>query len=364
MGKDRGIFERPKASGLWWVRYADNFGRIHREKVGPKGLAKTVYQKRKTEVVEGKFFPENLRRRREMLFSDMVKLFLVDHSKPNKRSYRDDSYRAKRLLDSFGNKPLSEISMQDVERFKAKLAQEVSLATVNRYLTLLKTILTKAVQWEKTTDNPALKVRLFKENNQRVRFLDADEEVRLKTVFPPRHWPLVEFALNTGMRRGEMFNLRWRDIDFHNRVITIPQSKSGEMRYVPMNDTVVEILGNLPSRMKNEWVFPSLTGTTPTNGNNFTRRVFIPAVKKAEIENFRWHDLRHTFASRLVMKGNDLTTVRDLMGHKDIKMTLRYSHLSPAHKMTAVQTLVKPKNEGQTSTSTSTNQNKGAKHNA
>lgn len=87
MGKDRGIFERPRESGIWWVRYADNFGRIHREKVGPKGLAKATYQKRKTEVREGKFFPETLRRKREMLFKDMVKLYLEDHARPNKRSY-------------------------------------------------------------------------------------------------------------------------------------------------------------------------------------------------------------------------------------------------------------------------------------
>jgi site-specific recombinase XerD len=124
-----------------------------------------------------------------------------------------------------------------------------------------------------------------------------------------------------------------------------------------MNDRVIEILRALPSRLKSEWVFPSATGTTPIDGNNFTKRVFNPAVKKAEIENFQWHDLRHTFASRLVMKGNDLRTVQELMGHKKIEMTLRYSHLSPKHKMDAVQTLIKDKNEGQTSTSTDTEQN-------
>ncbi len=99
-------------------------------------------------------------------------------------------------------------------------------------------------------------------------------------------------------------------------------------------------------------------------GDNFTKRVFNPAMKKAGIENFRWHDLRHTFASRLVMKGNDLRTVQDLMGHKKIEITFRYSHLSPAHKMAAVQTLVKGKNECQTSTSTGTKQKQGVKQKA
>jgi site-specific recombinase XerD len=360
--KERGIFERPKDSGIWWVRYADNFGRIHREKVGPKGLAKTVYQKRKVEVKEGKFFPENLRRRREILFKDMVKLYLEDHARPNKRSYRDDCRRVKRLLDAFGEKALSEISTQDAARFKARLSQEVSPATVNRFLALLKTIFNKGIQWGKTKDNPARGVKLFKENGQRVRFLSEEEEDNLKTEFPPEYWPLVEFAIHTGTRQGEMFNLRWTDINFQTKIITIPipQSKSGEMKHIPMNDRVIEILRALPSRMKGEWVFPSSKETTPMNGNNFTKRVFIPAVKKAEIENFRWHDLRHTFASRLVMKGNDLRTVQELMGHKDIKMTLRYSHLSPAHKMKAVQTLIQPKKEGQTETGTDTVKKGGA----
>jgi len=357
--KERGIFERPKGSGIWWVRYADNFGRIHREKVGPKGLAKTVYQKRKTEIREDKFFPEKLKRKREMLFEDMAKLFLEDHSRPNKRTYQDDIYRVRRLIHAFRGKALSEISIQDIERFKGRLASEVSPATVNRHLTLLKTLFNKAVQWGKTEVNPAKGVKLFRENNQRVRFLSEDEEMKLEAVFPSKYWHLVEFAIHTGMRKGEMFNLRWTDINFQTSVITIPRSKSGEMRHIPMNDRVVEILRGLPSRMKSEWVFPSATWSTPMDGDNFTKRVFIPAVKKARIEDFRWHDLRHTFASRLVMKRNDLTTVRELMGHKDIKMTLRYSHLSPAHKMTAVQTLIQPKKEGQTEIGTDTAKKEG-----
>jgi len=364
MGKDRGIFERPRESGIWWVRYADNFGRIHREKVGPKGLAKATYQKRKTEVREGKFFPETLRRKREMLFKDMVKLYLEDHARPNKRSYLDDAYRAKRLRAVFGDKALSEITLQDIERFKGKLAQEVSPKTVDHHIGLLKTIYNKAIQWGKTEANPTKDAKLFRRNNQRVRFLSDEEEAKLKAVFDPRFWHFVELAIHTGMRRGEMFNLRWADTNFQTRIITIPRSKSGETRHIPMNDRTVEILRGLPSRMKSEWVFPSLTGATPMGGDNFSKRVFNPAVKKAGIENFRWHDLRHTFASRLVMKGNDLRTVQELMGHKDITMTLRYSHLSPAHKMAAVQTLIQGKNEVQTDTSTDTGKIEGVRHNA
>lgn len=363
MKRERGVFEKSRGSGVWWVRWCDQFGRLHREKVGPKGLAKDVYAKRKLEVREGKFFPENLKRKREMLFKAFVTIYLEDHARPNKRSHRDDSYRAKRLLDAFGDKALSEVSTQDVERFKAKLTLEVSHATVNRYLTLLKTILNKAVQWGKTKANPALGVKLFRENNHRVRFLDTDEETKLEAVFPPKYWPLVEFAIHTGMRRGEMFNLRWSDVNFQTSVITIPTSKGGEMRHIPMNDKVAEILRGLPSRMKGEWVFPSSTGTTPMDGNNFTKRVFNPALKKAEIADFHWHDLRHTFASRLVMKGNDLRTVQELMGHKKIEMTLRYSHLSPKHKMDAVQTLIQPQKEAQAETGNDAAKKEGVRQN-
>ena len=155
-------------------------------------------------------------------------------------------------------------------------------------------------------------------------------------------------------------------IEVENTTIIQPKPlnlKIAEPRRVRCSDRLIEILRGLPSRMKGEWVFPSSKEITPMSGNNFTKRVFIPAVKKAEIENFRWHDLRHTFASRLVMKGNDLRTVQELMGHKEIKMTLRYSHLSPAHKMRAVQTLIQPKKEGQTETDTDIAEKSGSEAN-
>jgi len=109
-----------------------------------------------------------------------------------------------------------------------------------------------------------------------------------------------------------------------------------------MNDTVRAILGGLSSRLRSPWVFPSDTGRTPLDAENFINRVFRPALESARIENFRWHDLRHTFASRLAMAGVDLNTIRELLGHKTLAMTLRYAHLSPAHQLDAVQRLNRP----------------------
>jgi site-specific recombinase XerD len=117
-----------------------------------------------------------------------------------------------------------------------------------------------------------------------------------------------------------------------------------------MNDRVVEILRSLPSRLKSAYVFPSETSESPLNANNFINRVWTPALKKAKLVNLHWHDLRHTFASRLVMAGVDLRTVQELMGHKTITMTLRYSYLSPTHQREAVQRLTKQPTATKTAT--------------
>jgi integrase len=181
-----------------------------------------------------------------------------------------------------------------------------------------------------------------KENNQRGRFLTDDEETELREALGVHDWPLVKVAMHTGLRRGEQFTLRWEHVDFANRIITVPRSKHGETRRVTMNDTVCEILRDRQRRVKSEYVFPSDTGESALDACNYMRRVFMPALEAAGIHDFHWHDLRHTFASRLVMAGVPLRTVQELMGHKTITMTLRYAHLSPAHQLEAVQRLNRP----------------------
>jgi integrase len=182
-------------------------------------------------------------------------------------------------------------------------------------------------------------VKFFKENNQRTRFLAEEEEANLRSAIGEDQWPVVEFALHTGLRRGEQFNIPWDDVDFANKIIRIRHSKNGESRHVPMNETVSEILRTRTSRLKSSWVFSSKTGQSPLDAKNYMNRVFVPALERAKINNFHWHDLRHTFASRLVMAGVDLKTVQEVLGHKTIAMTLRYSHLSPQHRLEALQRL-------------------------
>ncbi len=335
--KARGVFERPIGSGIWWVRYADENGREHREKVGPKRLATAVYQKRKNEIRERRFFPETIRRR-EALLSDVIDDYLK-RVKGQLRSYRDYERYGETWKTVLGGKTLAQIVPGDVERYLAKRQGTVKPATTNRELAFLKRVFNVAIADGKTERNPVCPVKLRKENNARVRFLTDEEEQRLREAIGEAEWPMVEVAMHTGLRQAEQFQLRWEHVDFTTGIITIPRSKHGETRRVPMNDTVRELLRTRTSRLKSEYVFPCGTGDTPIDACNYMRRVFVPGLNTAAIENFHWHDLRHTFASRLVMKGVDLRTVQELMGHKTITMTLRYAHLSPAHQLDAVQKL-------------------------
>jgi integrase len=154
---------------------------------------------------------------------------------------------------------------------------------------------------------------------------------------------MVLISLYSGLRRGSLFGLRWNDIDFFTRTMTIrPDNSKPEMALqLPMNTVVFETLTawkeqNLPAE-DGALIFPS-----PVSGGelNNVKKSWANLLKDARINNFRWHDMRHDFASQLVMKGIDLNTVRELMGHADMKMTMRYAHLAPEAKMRAVEALV------------------------
>lgn len=365
-GKTRGIFERPKGSGIWWVRYCDQYGRLHREKVGPKGLAKEVYQKRKTAIREGKFFPEQLKRR-SILFDGAAKDWL-EHARLNKRTWRHDEAHMRRLLQVFGGKVIEALTPQDVEHFKADIkAEGWTDATVNRYMALLKATLNLAVRNGKIEKNPSKSVKLFQENNARVRYLSEEEEARLFNALPEELKPLVITALHTGLRKGELLHLKWEDVDIHTGTLTVTRSKNGEARRVPMNSVVKDTLLNVrreqiqAARAKaegtREILSPFVFCTTGGSFWHHLNRKWYPALRRAELLDFRFHDLRHTFCSRLAMSGADLLTIKELVGHKTLTMTLRYSHLSPSHQRQAVERLV----SGATDTATDTS-NKKADH--
>jgi site-specific recombinase XerD len=218
----------------------------------------------------------------------------------------------------------------DIERYVVKRLQDVAPATVNRELSFLRRVFNVAIPDDTAERNPVRGVRFLKENNRRVRFLTDGEEAALRKE--PQRRPLVLRARRAahGAPSRRTVRLALGACRFRER---------HPDRRVPMNAIVRDTLRALPSRMKNAYVFPSATGVTPLDAVNFVERVFAPAVKRARIANFHWHDLRHTFASRLTMAVVDLRTVQELMGHTTVVMTLRYSHLSPQHQQDAVERL-------------------------
>ena len=195
----------------------------------------------------------------------------------------------------------------------------------------------KALAWGKFSgQNPMSQVKLFKENNKRVRFLEKNEIVKLLSSCDKHLRPIVIVALNTGMRKAEILGLKWRDIDFRRGIIHLYDTKNGEKREAPINKQAKTALIRTRRDPGSEFVF---TYRGKPIGN--IRKTFSTALKKSDIKNFCFHDLRHTYASHLVMAGVDLNTVRELLGHKSLAMTLRYSHLSPDHKQRAVNILSK-----------------------
>jgi integrase len=236
--------------------------------------------------------------------------------------------------------------------------EELAPATLNRYRALLSLVYRLGMESGKVSSNPARLVKHRRENNSRIRWLTSDEETKRRKAIRedfPEHIPEFDFALNTGLRLGEMYNLNWEDVNLEQRVVTVPLSKNGEARHVPLNATAIDALQALKKQQR-----PQGPVFLNTRGERLTgpRHWFEPAIEEAKIGDFTWHCLRHTFASRLVMSGVDLRMVPVLMGHKDIQMTCRYAHLAPKHELAAVEKLAgfsdTPRTEQPTDTKTST----------
>ncbi len=319
----------------WYIDYRVN-GRRRREMIGSsKTLAQSVLQKRKVEIAENKFL--DVQKDSRIKFKDFASTYLEMHSKPNKRSWKSsDFYIMKSLVPFFGEKYLSEIDSLMVEAYKVKRRMEVQPATTNRALACLKSMFNRAIDWNMAKDNPVKKVKFFKEAPGRLKYLEKEQIEKLLRVCSPVLKTVVTIAINTGMRKSEIKFLRWPDIDFEKGFICLFETKNNEKRYIPINPAVREALLSIRKHPDSSYVFAGKDGE-PFN----IRKSFETALRKCGILGIRFHDLRHTFASHLVMAGVDLNTVRELLGHKDLKMTLRYSHLSPDHKSRAVEILYK-----------------------
>lgn len=242
--------------------------------------------------------------------------------------------------------PASEITQLAIEELREdrRRSSGITCSTANKSVTAIKALLNWAAKRGLIPDNPLANLQKLKEVDscQKTRYLSPAERTRLCEVINNRTdlmKPMIIIALNTGIRRGSLFALEWDDVNFAERTITLnaENAKSKKQMIIPMNQVVIDaLLAWREISEKNKLVFSS-----PRSGGllNNVKKTWASILKQAEIENFRWHDMRHDFASQLVMKGVDLNTVRELLGHSDLKITMRYAHLAPGIKRNAVELL-------------------------
>jgi integrase len=282
---------------------------------------------------------QGVKEKKQIVFSDLAKLYIDNYAKSNKRSWRCDDYCIDaHLKPFFGKKDLGEISPLDVEAYRAqRLEAGIKKSTSNRELALLKRMFHLASDWGYAGGNPVTKVKLFSErDNLKERVLTADEETRLLAHCAPHLRPIVVFALNTGMRRGEILGLRWDQIDASGRSVRVTRTKGGRDRIVPLNDAAAGVVKAQRKTSHGSHVFPSM------KGREFMRTVdhsFGRACRLAGIVGLRFHDLRHTFATRLIRRGADIITVQALLGHYSVTVTQRYTHSGADEKRRAVEAL-------------------------
>jgi integrase len=305
--------------------------------------------------------------RKQISLEDFVKQFLT-HSATNNRSSTTNRYRS--AIDNFMKfikaetkvVSLGDITQETLERYKSwrksvpvakngakpervkkpgAVRKGAKSYTVNFELTTIKTMFILAVKWKYLEASPAEGVKQLKaEDSKPRRFLTDSEIERLLKACDPEYYPVFFTLVNTGMRKGEILNLEWSDLDFKRRIIKIRRKafwipKTGE-REIPMSDAVAAVLENVPKQ--SHFVFPDEEGEA-MNGN-YLRLQLIRIAKNAAIYDLsEVHALRHTFASQLLMRGVDLPTVQKLMGHSNIETTLIYSHQTTDHLRDAVEKL-------------------------
>jgi integrase len=318
------------------------------------------------------------RRRRAKANAGTLKDFLTTKYAPWAAANRKTGNQTvARITAAFGhallNRPMVEVTTFGVEQWRTSRRRAgLADSTINRDLDALRGVLSKAIEWGVLTDHPMRQVRRAKTDTLgRVRYLTRTEERRLRESlaerdearregrrrfntwrtqrgyrpipefgkYPDHLTPVVTLALNTGLRRGELLALEWSAVDLANRRLVVrgASAKSGLTRHVPLNDEAHRVLTAWqPCSASESLVFPGPKGEPMADLKTAWGRV----AKAAALDDFTFHDLRHTFASNLVQAGVDLNTVRELLGHSDIRMTLRYAHLAPEHKAAAVAKLV------------------------
>jgi len=292
--------------------------------------AQKIEAKIRTEIVEGKYY-EKLAGNNKT-FMDMMDKFMKEHA-PKVSNNTQTSYTTSlnHLIPFFGESSLLSISPKMISRYKVLRKDEgAKPASVNLELAMLSKAFSLAVrEWEWLTNNPVSRVPKEKEDNERDRWLTVDEEVSLLENSPDWLRDIILFNLHTGLRQDELLSLTWNRVDVFRKTILIKETKNGKPKTIPLNKTAIGILESRAKvvSIRSKIVFHSKSGTKIDKHN--LRRAFVIAMEMAGIEDFTFHGLRHTFATRLAQSGVDLYKISKLLGHKDIKTTQRYSHHCP-----------------------------------
>jgi len=349
-----GVFKR---EGNYWIDYYDADGRRHRKKIGPqKKVAKYVLKDVQVKIAKGEYL--GIYEEKKTPFKVFAKQYLKMIA-PNVSPSSFERFEGivnNHLVPAF-DCYLYKISKKQIQEYIQKRSEEVQPATVNHEMKRLRHMMNKAIEWGYLRENPCRGIKNLKEPPGRIRYITPEELEGLLRACDPSPLlenpnnkgrtfskllcvflkPIVQTSIHTGFRMGETLSLRWKDINFKERRILVEKTKNNERRMVPINDTLYGVLKSLPVHLGTDLVFPGITG-------HQLSVAFRRACKRAGVKDFRFHDLRHSFASYLTMEGENIRTVQTLLGHKDLRMTMRYSHLSPEHLKEAVSKLDKALN--------------------
>lgn len=324
-----GVFKRGQD---WWIDYYVN-GRRKREKIGPnRRLAETVLQKRRVEIAEGKFLDK--RKEVKISFEELAYWYQKKYV-PGKASARSDLSRLKTLVAHFGERRVGEITPSQVEEFKITRRGLVKPATIHKELSLLGHIFNVSIKEGKSNFNPVQFIRKPKVDNARDRVLDSEEYERLKSVAPPHLRRIIVAAYQTGMRRGEILNLRWRQVDSRRGIIRLlsEETKTKFKRIIPVGQELRRVLSGIPRRIDHDYVF---TGPNGEPIKEF-KSAWKKALKLAKIHDFKFQDFRHTCITRWRRAGVDLITIMAMSGHRTTSIFRRYNTVDERDLLAAVQ---------------------------
>lgn len=334
-----GLFKR---GPVWWMSFTHN-GRRYRRSTGTedKKLTQRIFDKLKGEIAEGTWF-ERLPGE-TYKFKELIAKYLDEYSEvyKAKTSHRRDKSLAAHLNESFGEEYLPDITASMISSYKVKRRSEkASPRTINYELTLMSHAFNLAIkEWEWIENNPVNKVKKERVRNAIERWLTLDEEDKLVKNSPRWLQNIIVFAIHTGLRQSELLDLRWSQIDMNRRTMTISEQKNRNIDTLPLSETSMEILKEMEraSLGSDSYVFPNRVNRRIENRDLL--RAFYTALERAGIENFRYHDLRHTFATRLVQQGVGIYEVQKLGRWKNTSMVMRYAHHYPESLRSAIEVM-------------------------